>query len=36
MMWSVIRRCSRVCEGSRAMMWAGSGPRWVIRNIYRE
>lgn len=35
-MWRVIRRCSRVCEGSRVMMCAGRGPRCVIRNIYNE
>jgi len=35
-MWRVIRRCSRVCEGSREIMCAGRGPRCVIRNIYKE
>jgi len=35
-MWRVIRRCSRVCEGSRVMMCAGRGPRCVMRNMYKE
>ena len=25
-----------MCEGSRVMMWAGRGPRCVIRNMYKE
>jgi len=28
-----ISRCSRECEGSKAMMCAGSGPRCVIKNM---
>lgn len=28
-----IRRCSRVCEGSKAIICAGSGPRCVIKNM---
>lgn len=35
-MCRIIRRCSRVCEGSREMMCAGRGPRWVIKNKYNE
>ena len=31
-----MRRCSRECEGSKAMMCAGSGPRCVIKNMYSE
>ena len=31
-----MRRCSREWDGSREMIWDGTGPRWVIRNIYSE